>query len=154
MIQKILVALDVSKASEAIFQKALQLAKATGAELTLLHVMYAEEEGAPPNLLNAPSSLIDDFLAFQYKWQVFEQTCLQTLQKYAEKVNDTGVNSEIVQKYGEPGRTICDVARDRKSDLIVIGRHGRTGISELILGSVSNYVVHHARCNILVIQPT
>ena len=154
MIQKILVALDVSKSSESIFQKALQLAKVTGAELTLLHVMYAEEEGAPPNLLHAPSSLIDDFLVFKHKWQVFEQSCLQQLQKYAEKVSAAGVTSEIVQKYGDPGRTICDVARERKSDLIVMGRHGRVGLAELMLGSVSNYVVHHARRNVLVIQTT
>ena len=152
MIQKILVALDISKTSESIFQKAVQLSKATGAELTLLHVMYGEEEGAPPNLFYAPSSLIDDFLTFQHKWQEFEQSCLQKLQKYAEKVSAAGVNSEIVQKYGDPGRTICDVARDRNTDLIVMGRHGRSGLTELMLGSVSNYVVHHAQCNTLVIQ--
>ena len=154
MIQNILVALDVSQASESIFQKALQLAQATGAELTLLHVMYGEEEGAPPNLFYAPSSLIDDFLTFQRKWQEFEQSCLQKLQKYAETVSAAGVNAKIVQKYGDPGRTICDFARDRAPDLIVMGRHGRSGIAELMLGSVSNYVVHHARCNILVVQPT
>ncbi|MGF1673753.1 MAG: universal stress protein, partial [Rivularia sp. (in: cyanobacteria)] len=51
-----------------------------------------------------------------------------------------------------PGYMICNVARSREVDLIVVGRHGRTGLSEFFLGSVSNYVLHHAPCSVLTIQ--
>ena len=39
-----------------------------------------------------------------------------------------------------------------EADLIVIGRRGHQGLSEILLGSVSNYVVHHAPCSVLVVQ--
>ncbi len=38
------------------------------------------------------------------------------------------------------------------ADLIVVGRRGRSGLSELILGSASNYVLHHAPCSVLTLQ--
>ncbi len=38
------------------------------------------------------------------------------------------------------------------ADLIVLGRRGRTGLAEALLGSVSNYVLHHAPCSVLVVQ--
>lgn len=47
---------------------------------------------------------------------------------------------------------ICDVARSWKADLIVLGRRGYSGVKELFLGSVSNYVLHHTPCSILTVQ--
>ena len=39
------------------------------------------------------------------------------------------------------------------ADLIAIGSHGRRGLNELVLGSVSNYVLHHVSCSVLLIHP-
>ena len=47
---------------------------------------------------------------------------------------------------------ICNAAISWQADLIIMGRRGRTGLSELFLGSVSNYVLHHAPCAVLVVQ--
>ena len=44
------------------------------------------------------------------------------------------------------------LAKDWNADLIIMGRRGLTGLSEMFLGSVSNYVVHHASCSVLLIQ--
>ena len=46
---------------------------------------------------------------------------------------------------------ICDIASAWNADLIVMGRHGRLGLEELLMGSVSNYVTHHAHCAVLVL---
>jgi nucleotide-binding universal stress UspA family protein len=53
---------------------------------------------------------------------------------------------------GDPGHSICESAQNWGADLIVLGRRGRTGFAEAFLGSVSNYVVHHASCSVFVIQ--
>ena len=47
---------------------------------------------------------------------------------------------------------ITDLAKSWDADLIVIGSHGRKGIGELILGSVSNYVSHHVPCSVLLVH--
>ncbi len=44
------------------------------------------------------------------------------------------------------------MARNCGADVIVMGRRGHSGLSELILGSVSNYVLHHAPCSVLIVQ--
>ncbi|MGL4622525.1 MAG: universal stress protein, partial [Chroococcidiopsis sp.] len=49
-------------------------------------------------------------------------------------------------------RLICDFALAWKADLIVTGRRGRRGLSEFFMGSVSNYVLHHASCSVLTVQ--
>ena len=54
---------------------------------------------------------------------------------------------------GRPGSSIVQCARDRRSDLVIVGSHGRTGIAHLLMGSVAEYVVRHAPCPVLVIRP-
>ncbi|MBE9205221.1 universal stress protein [Nostoc sp. LEGE 06077] len=63
-----------------------------------------------------------------------------------------GVAAEFTQELGDPSRMICEVARTWKADVIVISRRGLSGISELFLGSVSNYVLHYAPCSVLTVQ--
>jgi nucleotide-binding universal stress UspA family protein len=53
---------------------------------------------------------------------------------------------------GDAGRTICETAKNYSADLIVIGRNQRSVLSEIFLGSTSNYVLHHAPCSVMVIQ--
>ncbi|MDR9403402.1 MAG: universal stress protein [Halothece sp. Uz-M2-17] len=74
---------------------------------------------------------------------------LRSLQDLA---NQEGVEADYEYGVGEPGKLICELAQRYAVDLIVIGRRGRRGLSEILLGSVSNYVVHHAPCHVLVVQ--
>jgi nucleotide-binding universal stress UspA family protein len=53
---------------------------------------------------------------------------------------------------GDPGKAICTLAQDWSADLIVIGRRGMHGLGELLLGSVSSYVMHRSPCAVLVVQ--
>ena len=63
-----------------------------------------------------------------------------------------GLQTEFSQITGQPSSTICEFARSCQADAIVIGRRGRSGLQEMFLGSVSNYVVHHAPCSIMLVQ--
>lgn len=74
---------------------------------------------------------------------------LRSLQEFAA---DEGIEADYEYGVGEPGKLICERAKQYAVDLVVIGRRGRKGLSEILLGSVSNYVVHHAPCHVLVVQ--
>lgn len=155
MFRQVLVALDRSKYSERVLNAGMTLAKAEVANLILVQVLSNEERDSPlmptSNLLGYPvdTRIFEDY---QEHWQKYQQEGLDLLKSYADKAISAGVKTEFVQANGSPGRTICEIARDRGVDLIVIGRRGLSGLNELILGSVSNYVIHHAGCSVLTVQ--
>jgi nucleotide-binding universal stress UspA family protein len=62
------------------------------------------------------------------------------------------VKIEHVIHGGQPGAVICWMAEQRSCDLIVMGTHGRTGLSNVIMGSVAGYVIRHARCPVLTVR--
>ena len=65
----------------------------------------------------------------------------------------TGVAVEQVIEAGDAADTICRVAERLGVDAIVVGSHGRTRLRRLFLGSVSEHVVRHAPCPVLVVRP-
>jgi nucleotide-binding universal stress UspA family protein len=158
MYQKILIALDLSESGETVFNDAVSLASKYEANLLLLHVLSPEEDYSPlpipPNLADIyPAQGNDLTLDFwRQQWEEFEQKGVAMLQKKAHQAGEQGVKGEYRQIYGHAAKTICKVAREENVDLIVIGRRGRSGLGELFLGSVSNYVLHHAPCSVLIVQ--
>jgi len=148
--RKILVALDRSPQSEAVLERALSLAVAEGAQVRLLYVLPVEQEFAASSGLYGSGTIaarhlqerLDGAIASAKEWL---DACIAQAQ-------ERGVTAEAVWHLGEPGRWIREVAGDWHADLVIVGRHGRRGLSELLLGSVSNYVVHHAPCSVLVVQ--
>lgn len=156
MFHKILVAIDTSTASKSVFNKALELA-ATGSSLMLLHVLSPDEKGSPDVFTFAgmgyyPGLSGRALETYQEQWKTFEEHGLKLLRAYADEATAAGVAAEYTQNSGSPGRKICDLARTWGADLIVMGRRGHSGLSELFLGSVSNYVIHHAHCSVLTVQ--
>ncbi|BCL33705.1 universal stress protein [Nostoc sp. MS1] len=147
MFRKILVALNrCDDTSKYIFQEALELAKATKASLKLLHILSVDEQESPNilTLINTPEN--------KKRWEEFEKPSLDLLKSLTEQAIAAGVPTEYYQGLGRPGHIICETARVWEAGLIVIGRRGLSGMSELILGSVSNYVTHNAPCSVLIIQ--
>ena len=74
------------------------------------------------------------------------------LQQLAGSANALGITTEFRQLIGSPGRVICKAAQQWDADVIVVGNRGRSGFSEVVMGSVSNYVMHHAPCSVLVLK--
>ena len=60
------------------------------------------------------------------------------------------VSTEYTQLAGNPGRIICELASSWSADLIIVGSRELKGLKEIFLGSVSNYVTHHAPCSVLI----
>jgi len=158
MLNHILVAIDKSASSQRAFDTALGMAKDLGAELTLVHaldVFDAASPKRPPLPASSYSIELDTLLRENYErqWAEFVNHYNSLLKQKQEKATAVGVPVSYLQPYGRPGPTICRAAKDSDADLIVVGSHGRKGLSEMILGSVSNYIMHHAPCSVMVIHP-
>lgn len=156
MFSKILVALDQGNTCAPLFKEAVTLAQATDAALMLLSVIALEgEDGltipASSGLfyysLNASETIWD---VYQKHFREYEAQSLERLRNFCAEAISLGLQAEFTQSFGSPERVICDLARTWEADLIMVGSHQRTGLSELVMGSVSNYVMHHTPCSVLV----
>ena len=63
-----------------------------------------------------------------------------------------GFQVESSVRPGQVRPMVVDVARKWRADLIVVGSHGRTGLGRILLGSVSDYVAHHAPCSVQIVR--
>lgn len=156
MFKRVLVAFDPLKPSPALLEKALAIAKVMGAHLKLLNVLTVEGDGtylmADPGVVGY-SHALNDWNVFQESYHRYQEKSLANLQQLSDQAAAAGVPAEYSQRSGTPGRCICEVAREWDADLVMVGSHGRTGLKELLLGSVSNYVVHHSPCSVMVVHP-
>lgn len=154
--QKILAALDHSQLSEAVFAQAIDLSRKNQAELTLFHCLLSDAMGEPipsaielglyPEIVNQAYEVLPQRIDEQIRQG---ETLLNRYQAIAAQQSvQVGVRCQI----GSPGPLLCQMALSCHADLIVLGRRGRKGLTEVLLGSVSNYVLHHAPCSVLVIQ--
>jgi nucleotide-binding universal stress UspA family protein len=148
---KILAAIDRSPLGEQVFEQALAIAKQDQAALLLFNVVPIEPEISPYVPLYQ-----DDFIGFSSLAQ--ENLKRETedvrlwMQSLSQKAIAAGITPEWDIKVGEPGRWIRESSQSWNADLIVIGRRGLKGMAEMFLGSVSNYIVHHVHCSVLIIQ--
>lgn len=157
MFNKVLVALDNSDQRQRILDHALTLAQGTHAQLMLTHVLSAYEKdspGIPIRSYQAYYPVLDEatWKIYQQRWQEFEATRLAQLQQDIETAQKMGIQAEHSLLTGEAAAVICNVAKSWNADLIIVGSHGRKGLGELLLGSVSNHVMHHAPCSVLVVH--
>jgi nucleotide-binding universal stress UspA family protein len=156
MYQKILVVIDKEADNDAVFKQGVALAKLTGASLMLLHVLSPQAQDAPAS--PASDSIFDVTHAaalqgYLQQWQAYEQAGLDLLKTLADQATAEGVTTEFSLNRGDLGRMICDLAHNWNADLILMAGRKQNGLMGLILGSVSNYVTHHAPCSVLLIQP-
>jgi universal stress protein A len=139
---KILYATDYSKASARALDEAIALAKQNGAELLVLHVIDP-----------VPAYVAGEDIGGAELYMKLEQTTQQdaetSMNKLMEKLRKLKVNAKSLLLRGTPPEQIVRTAKNRRANLIVIGTHGRTGLSKLLMGSVANKVVSTAHCPVL-----
>jgi nucleotide-binding universal stress UspA family protein len=143
---KILLAIDQSRCSQAALQAVVDQYRPRETEVLVLHVLLPVESIVPPDL--SLESLPD--------WGKFRARQLRAARRLVGKAKETlsnaGFRAESEVAEGNPRAEIVDRASEWNADLIVIGSHGLTGFSRLLLGSVSEYVVRHATCSVEVIR--
>ncbi|HYD43279.1 MAG TPA: universal stress protein [Anaeromyxobacter sp.] len=136
--------IDFSDASRAAMEVAADLAARTGASLTLLHAYPVPGYTFPDGSVVASARMLQE-LADQSAKHLAEW------KSQAEALGVRTVNAETV--VGEPAAEIVAWARERKTDLLVLGTHGRTGLEHALMGSVAEKVVRRARCPVLTVHP-
>ncbi|MFM6151696.1 MAG: universal stress protein [Sphaerospermopsis kisseleviana] len=139
------------------FQEALSLAKLTSANLMLLHVLSPDEDSIPDVMVFSdidyyPGWGDDSMKKYLQKLEAHKHKGLQMLQTFCDQSKTENINTEFSQNVGTPGKVICKFAQDWNADLIMIGRRGLSGMTEFLIGSVSNYVLHHAPCSVHIIH--
>jgi nucleotide-binding universal stress UspA family protein len=146
MYRNILIATDGSELAEKAVVHGLGLAKALGAKVTALVVE------APFNVFEVPESRARHMSeAFEQHAQFVKRHAGQVLGHVADAASKAGVPCETVQvEHEQPYQAIIKTAEDKGCDAIVMASHGRSGISAVLLGSVTNKVLTHTKIPVVV----
>lgn len=139
-LEKLLLPTDGSKFSESAIREAIKLAKICSSKLYAVSVIKTnlEFETLVPQVIEKD-----------------EKEAIEHLESIKTRASKEGVNCEIIVLRGEePYQDIVDEATKNQVNMIIMGRHGRTGLLRLMMGSVTAKVIGHAPCNILVVPPT
>ncbi len=139
MFESILVAVDGSKYSDAAFDSAIEMARKCDSDLIVLTV-YQGSTGT-------------GMLALETEEDAFKSIAQEELASYENKVKERNVSKvRMFLKKGDAAEVINATAKTESCGLIVLGNRGRGGFAELLLGSVSQKVVQHAKCPVLIVK--
>ncbi len=137
--KKILVPTDGSEANESVVERSLYLARMLGAKLKVLFVVDTSTfKGFPPD------ELITTLRGHM------EAKGTEILDSIVKEGKELGVEVEKSLVHGPPDEMIIEESKDQ--DLIVIGTHGRSGLSRIFIGSTTDRVVKNAECPVMVIH--
>jgi nucleotide-binding universal stress UspA family protein len=81
----------------------------------------------------------------------FEEKSEDRAQTVADRLREKGFDVSVTVCVGKPGPEICRVADEDHMDVILLGRKGHSALAEVLLGSTSHYVIHHAPCAVTVV---
>jgi nucleotide-binding universal stress UspA family protein len=140
---KILIAVDASSHSERAMDFVTRMRWPAGSRVIVVSALQPvpAPAGAPP--LNSDGA---DLIEARRK-------DLEEMVSRAEAtLREAGFPTEGRVLIGDPRQALVEVAERERADLLVVGSRGRTGISRLMLGSVSSHVVAHAPCSVLVVK--
>ncbi|HLQ39655.1 MAG TPA: universal stress protein [Tetragenococcus sp.] len=139
--KKIMVAVDGSTEAELAFQKAINVAKRNQAHLLLVHVI---DTRAFQNV-----NSFDSILAEQAT-----ELAKKSLNQYCEQAKKAGVTDiDTTIEYGSPKVIIAkQIPMEQEVDLIMLGATGLNAVERLFIGSVSEYVIRAAQCDVLIVR--
>ena len=143
MYDRILIATDGSARSKVAAEHGIELAKSIGASVLGVYVVNEVVVASAVRQLGADKKEIEE------KLQTQGEKALGEIKKMAEAA---GVAIDTTIKSGAPANMVIDVARTEGADLIVMGSHGESGVTKLLIGSVVQKVLYWASCPVLVVR--
>ncbi len=136
--KKIMVATDGSPCSQAAIERAVRFAKAYGGEIEVVSVV-----DIPDELYGDAPDLVEELVR---KASCYTDDAVQI-------IKDNGISATAHVLEGVAYEVIPDLARTLEAQVIVVGSHGRTGMSRLLMGSVAEKIIGFASCPVLVAKP-
>jgi universal stress protein A len=141
--KSILVPTDLSEGAEEALNYACEIAQKFGATVHLLNVIGIPALGVPELGVALTSSMIDSMVRDN---QV-------ALEKVADSKRYIANIGEVLLRTGDARDLINQTAKEVNADLIVMGTHGRRGVTRALLGSITESVVRTAPCPVLTVRP-
>jgi nucleotide-binding universal stress UspA family protein len=135
----IMLATDLSPASQSATEAALELATTFGARLLAVSVI-------DPGSLRLPGG------HFRVRIDQVRAERERYAQVLVARGRATGVTVDFLVWEGDPGESIVDAAVSEGAGMIIVGSHGRGTVGRFLIGSVSDHVVRHAPCPVLVVR--
>ncbi|KAJ7392197.1 hypothetical protein OS493_013571 [Desmophyllum pertusum] len=139
--RRIAMAVDQSEWSEQAFEWFMENIYCEGDQVILLHVV---EQPHLPFLADA--MVIEEW---KHEVQKIEEKLKVLEKKYIDRCKELKIAMRFKVEQGKPGEKICEMALKEKATLIVLGSRGSGLIRRTVLGSVSNYVIHHTKIPII-----
>lgn len=144
-IKNVLVATDFSAPSETALNYARAMARSFGAQLHVLHIFEP--------LWITSADVVGGGVALATMIQGLEDTARKQLEEAVTEADRRELKAVAEMVTSEsPAREIANYANEHKVDLLVIGTHGRSGISRMLIGSVAEKVVRLAPCPVLTVH--
>lgn len=145
MIRTILVGCDLSVQADVAIERAIGIAQQHGASITLVN---AQSDDGPmiDHVDNAVLAQLSTVAA------AVRARDTQALAERLETIRALGIPVTAATRTGPPGEVLADIATETRAELIVVGTHGATGITRLLLGSVAAETVRNAPCDVLVVR--
>jgi len=144
--ERFLVAVDEDQQAPRVIEMAGRLAQASGAALTVCHVMPEER------YRRAEAQQEKQHVAIPFSISAAELQAQELASGYARELHGYGVPFDVIGRVGDPAPTIVALARELDADLIILGFEGLTGIERIrALGSVSRAVMETTRRPVMVV---
>ena len=140
--ERILVPIDFSDHSKEALDTAIQLAELFGSTIHLLHCYHIQTAGISPYGIVLPSGYYADL----------RDAAEKRLRDWHDILSKEGIKSESILSADSPSLAITLAAEEFKSDLIIMGTRGLSGLKHAMLGSVTERVVRLAPCPVLTVK--
>jgi len=140
MLEHLLLPLDGSPLAERVLPHAVSLTKAFGSKLTLLRVVYKNDDSNARGFVNP----VD--------WQMRKTEAESYLQSVQDQLEDIGVESEVQIIEGKPAQQIIEFAHHNDVKLIIMSSHGSSGVSEWNINSTVQKVLLRAHIPVMIIR--
>lgn len=138
MYKTIVTAYDGSEYSRAALIESSNWVKRHGGRIIMVHAVYFDEE----EFSIAPEHR-------EKRFELGKNICYQTKETFSAEF---GIDIESIVCEGEPPKVICNIAHEKKADIIAMGTYGRKGLKRLIMGSVTAKVIAGSPCDVLVVK--